>query len=419
MATTAQEQNNSPETFTWKLTPEEFAATTERVSAINTRAAARGFTGRLEVTGTTREISEVDEAGLTRTRVIIETEISGTAPHYNGWTFLAAVDTIETKDGADFVLRTAPGVEESGVDRTTLEPGRCEHCGTVRANRRYTYLVRNSETGQTRQVGSTCIKDFTGWEGKPVFISVDELTDQLNDFLGGFASSGPEYTPETIVAAAWAISRRFGWVPASAAYGATSSTRSLVASYLFGTSRADRELRHDVADQVAAAADTAKTIVPALLEGLDGTGDYVTNLKTCLRAAYVEPRHLGIVVSAVAAYERMIGERTRKESAERVQRESQYAGTKGEKLTVTGTITRLLPVEGSYGYSPKTSMLVILEQASAVVKIFTTAAWAWDVEQGDEITVTGTVKAHEEYHGTKQTVLVRPKLIASDTERSE
>jgi hypothetical protein len=373
------------------------------------------------VTGTACEITETDEAGLPRTRVVFDTEITGAAPCYNGWTFLAAVDTIETEAGADFILRTAPGIEDSGVDRSTLEAGRCEHCGTVRTNRRYTYRVRHTETGETRQVGSTCIKDFTGWAGKPVFISVDELTDQVDDFLGGFTSSGPEYTPETVVAAAWAISRRFGWVPASAAYGELTSTRSLVSSYLYGLSRADRELQHDVADQVAAASEMAKTIIPALLDGLDGTGDYVTNLKICLRAASVEQRHLGIVVSAVAAYERMIGDRTRKETEATSHRESQYAGTKGQKLTVTGTISRLMPIEGSFGYTPKTSMLVIVEAGTTVAKMFTTAAWAWDVEQGQEITVTGTVKEHEEYHDTKQTVLVRPKLIDSSAEtgRSE
>lgn len=399
---------------TWALTPEEFAATKDRAEAINARAVKRGFTGRIEVTGSTREITETDEAGLSRTRLVVDATISGEAPSYNGWTFLAAVDSIPTESGNDFVLRTAPGVEESGVDRAALAPGRCEHCNTVRANRRYTYLVRH-ESGETRQVGSTCIKDFTGWAGKPVFISLDELTDDLTDFLGGFASSGPEYTPETVVAAAWAISRLFGWVPASGA----SPTRSLVTSYLYGTSRADRELRQEIAAEVVAAADMAKVIIPALLDGLDGASDYVLNLKTLLRASHVEHRHMGIVVSAVAAYERMTGETARRkaeaEERARNQVEAQYAGTVGEKITVTGTVTRLKPVEGSFGYNPTTSMLVIVEGGTTVAKMFTTAAWAWEIEQGDEITVTATVTAHEDYQGVKQTALVRPKLTEKKT----
>ncbi|MGO2933161.1 hypothetical protein [Microbacterium sp.] len=412
-------ETTNAEEITWTLTQEEFAATQDRAAAINRRAVKRGFTGRIEVTGVTREITETDEAGLPRTRVVVDVAISGEAPRYNGWQFLAAVDTIETEDGHDFVIRSAPGVEETGVDRSTLGPGRCEHCNTVRANRRYTYLVRHAETGETRQVGSTCIKDFTGWTGKPVFISDDELRRDLADFLGGFTSSGPEYSPETVVAVAWAISREFGWVPAAAAYPGKTATRDLVSSYLYGKSRADRELRKEVAPEIATASDMAKTIIPALLEGLDGSGDYVTNLKTCLRAAHVEHRHLGIVVSAVAAYERMTGETARRkaEAEERARQraESQYAGTVGEKIAVTGTVTRLVPIKGSYGYNPTTSMLVIVEGGTTVAKMFTAAAWAWEVEQGDEITVSATVKAHEDYQGIKQTALTRPKLIEKTT----
>lgn len=405
----------STDTISWALTPAEFAATQERAATINARAAKRGFTGRLEVTGIPREITETDEVGLPRTRTVVDTTITGEAPSYNGWRFLAAVDSIETADGYDFILRTAPGIEESGVDRSLLAAGRCQHCNTTRTNRRYTYLVRNDETGQTVQVGSTCIKDFTGWQGKPVFISTAEISEQLEEHLGGTNTARAEYSPETIVAAAWAISRLFGWVPASAV-GRT-STRDQVASYLFGSTRGDRELQHEVAPHIPDAVDMARTIITALLEDLQGAGDYVTNLRVCLRAPHVEHRHFGIVVSAIAAYERMTGE-TERRKAEAEQRAQQrarirYAGSKGEKISVTGTITRLMPFSGSYGYTTKTSMLVIVEGSDVAAKMFTAASWAWDVNQGDQVTITGTVKDHEEYNGVQQTVLTRPKLISA------
>lgn len=404
---TTPEATDTPRT--WVLSPEEFALTAKRAEAINARAVKRGFTGRIEVTGTPREIAEVDEAGLTRVRVVVDVAISGEAPSYNGWTFLAAVDSIETATGHGFVLRTAPGVEESGVDRSALVAGRCEHCNTTRANRRYTYLVRH-ENGETRQVGSTCIKDFTGWAGKPVFLAADDLASDLNDFIGGFASGHATYDPATVIAAAWAISRLYGWVPATATTGAT-PTRDLVSSYLFGTSRAARELRAEIAPQIPAAADMANQIITALLEGLNGSSDYERNMTVLLRAAHVESRHMGLVVSAVSAYERMTGETTRRkiEAEERARKraEAEHTGTVGEKITLTGTVTRLQPVKGDWG----SSMLAIIEGGSTVAKVFTTAAWVWEIEQGDEITVTATVKAHEDYQGIKQTALTRPKLI--------
>ncbi|NMR32407.1 MULTISPECIES: hypothetical protein [Micrococcaceae] len=73
--------------------------------------------------------------------------------------------------------------------------------------------MRKVENGETVQVGSSCIKDFTGWAAKPVFISVVNLTEDLGGFIGGFALA-PEDTPETVVALAWATSRIYGWAAA-------------------------------------------------------------------------------------------------------------------------------------------------------------------------------------------------------------
>lgn len=404
----------------WTLTAEEFLATQNRAEAINARATKRGFTGRIEVTGTEREITKTDDSGLKRTSTVFDVTITGEAPSYGGWTFLAAVDSIETATGTDFILRTAPGVDESGVDRSQLVAGRCQHCNSTRPNRRYTYLVRD-ENGQTRQVGSTCIKDFTGWAGRPVFLSTEKVSDDLSDFLSSSGSSRVDYAPETVIAAAWAISRQFGWAPASA-YDAT-PTRDLVVSYLYGNSRADRELRDDVAELTTEANTMARTIITALLDGLEGDSDYVLNMRTLLQASHVSFRHMGLVVSAIAAYDRLIGEteRRRLAAAERAQRraETEHAGTVGEKITVTGKITRLKPIQKHYGYQVTTSMLVIIESATTVAKTFTSASWAWEVRHGDEVTVTATVKAHEEYQGARQTTLVRPKLDSRTPADSE
>lgn len=170
--------------------------------------------------------------------------------------------------------------------------------------------------------------------------------------------------------------------------------------YLYGRDKSAAEVRHDVAAEIPAATDHGQNHHSRLLENLEGPGDYVTNLKICLRAPFVKARHMGIVTSAVAAYEKMIGERVRKESQGQTRAESRYAGTVGEKLTVTGTVATLVPVETDYG----TSMLVVVEAGATVAKMFTTAAWAWEVKQGEEITLSAKVKDHEEYKGVKQKV---------------
>lgn len=398
---------------TWTVSPTSFAASRERVATINARAIKRGFTGRLEVTGTEREVTQTGPGGISQTYTVFDMHIDGEAPSYGGWGFLAAVDTVETEQGHDFVLRCAPGVNEATLDRSILRPGQCQHCRTNRANRVHTYLLHNAETGRSVQVGSTCLRDFLGWEGRPVYVSANDAAEQLDGFLGGLSGSERAYSPRTVVATAWGISRKYGWTSAAAASYGNTCTRELVESYLYGTASADRELRVDVLTEVAAADARADEILTTVLEGLDTDTAYGANLQICLRGTYVQDKHMGLVVSTVAAYERILGTQLRREQQDAARIQSQYAGTVKEKITITGTVTRLTPVQSNYGYRSTTSMLVILEDGPTIAKMFTSAGWAFDIEQGQQLTVTATVKEHEEYQGVRQTVLVRPRLAQS------
>jgi len=371
---------------TWTMTPAEFAATAEKIGKINLRAAKRGFTGHFTLVGVNKV---VERNGLEQ--VMVEATLSGVAPAYAGWKFLAAVDTV----GEGFVLRVAPGVEETGVDRSTLEAGRCEHCGVSR-RRKYTYLVREEATGRTLQVGSTCIKDFLGWEGNLVFFSQDEVEREVG---GGFGSVEPVFTPTSVVAVAAAAVAVYGYVPAGDFERIT--TKETVMEYLVGSGKR--------ADEVRAALGTpdhakAAEMVSALLErGLRGSSDYAQNLRVVLEAEFVGTRQIGLAASAVSAYRRMVEGEVKRAAAPKVV--NAHIGARGQKITVTGVLSKVMEIDSQWGLS----VLLVLQTPQGVVKTFTSAAWAFEVEQGQEITMTATVKDHETYQGLAQTLVNRPK----------
>lgn len=90
-----------------------------------------------------------------------------------------------------------------------------------------------------------------------------------------------------------------------------------------------------------------------------------------------------------------------------------YGAPVDAKVTVTGTVVTALTTEpGRYG----SSRLVVIEgtgdDEGVTAKMFTSAEWAWKVDRDDTLTVTATVKKHDEYDGIPQTVLARPKRIA-------
>ncbi|MFE0490108.1 hypothetical protein [Streptomyces griseoaurantiacus] len=99
---------------------------------------------------------------------------------------------------------------------------------------------------------------------------------------------------------------------------------------------------------------------------------------------------------------------------------ARYAGEVDEKVTVTGVIKVYKPSTAQYGYRTTTNVFMIVEgtgaDAGVTLKLSTAAAAAFDVDRGDTITVTGTVKAREERGGIPQTKIARPKITPADPE---
>lgn len=129
-------QVESDNVHTWELTPSELSATRDKLAKLNERARKRGFTGLLDIDAVRREISTIGPLGRPITTVVYDVVISGEPPSYGGWNLLAAVDTVPAADGSvNYVVRQAPGIEESLIDRSILKPGQCQHCNTLRPGR--------------------------------------------------------------------------------------------------------------------------------------------------------------------------------------------------------------------------------------------------------------------------------------------
>ena len=101
---------------------------------------------------------------------------------------------------------------------------------------------------------------------------------------------------------------------------------------------------------------------------------------------------------------------------ERVRR-SRAAGAKGDPVTVTGTVTRLRRYTSGPHWRPVTKMVVVVDDGAGVeVVMFTGAAAAFDLEEGQRVTVRGRVKDPEnrdEESGAIQSVISSPKFSES------
>lgn len=236
-----------------RLTDSEYAATAAKVARLNARAAKRGWTGRVTIE---REVVEKrdwnDALGLETVRYLNEVTISGEPPKYAGWTFLAKLDW---DPEAGLIVSTAPGVRS--VDRSTLAEGACDHCKQDR-NRRHVFLVRHDD-GRQLQVGTTCTKDFLGWDASPVWISDASLdADLAEENFGRGGGAEERWGTETVLAVAWACIQTWGWVSAGEYSGIP--TKSRVTSVLDPRSAQAREDARKVAPHIADSAGQARLI---------------------------------------------------------------------------------------------------------------------------------------------------------------
>ena len=87
--------------------------------------------------------------------------------------------------------------------------------------------------------------------------------------------------------------------------------------------------------------------------------------------------------------------------------EAKFIGEVGAVLDVQGTVVHSQDVYTQYGTS---RLLLVKIDDTVIVKVFTTSSWAIDIDKGDWVNLTGKVKSHDEWNGSKTTVLTRCKV---------
>lgn len=389
--------------WVWFLSAEELTATRAKLAKITARAVRKGFAGTIDLNAVPATRSYAPAPGALSVTVHgFDVTITGEPPRFADWRLLAAIDKV----GDSAVLRYLPGIEKN-IPNDTVRSGECDHCHTRRA-RTSVLLVEHEKTGERKQVGSSCLIDFLGWSTHPVFITTDELRDQLTPAHHG---SVGDLDLASVLTYSWAVIATHGWTPASAAADGRTATRDLVDNAIHGR-RGSTELLASIQPHLDQGHRMAPVIIDTLTEAFTDPTGYEANLAAILRAGPVEPRHLGLPVSAVSAYLRVTEQRAAREARSERDAVLGYAGEVGEKVTITGTIRQLFHVDGFTRHSPSRRMLIV-DCGTSRAKMITGASWAYDVERGHQITLTGTVRKHEEWHGTPQTLIVRPQLITN------
>ena len=309
----------------------------------------------------------------------------------NGWRFLAILEWDDFA-GVNRITR-CNALDDIAIPEEYRTSRRCDHCGTNR-KRNKTILLLHEETQEMRQVGASCVKEYTGvdlssyaqylalWE------TLEQFEEQCEAPQGMHIVRG--LSTKEVLAQAYEEIRLHGFVSTTDAFenAATSTAEKVYDRMLSANGRLPVQ-----------ETTRAKAIeVREWFAGRTDDSDYFVNLRSILASDIMHPRNVGIVCSAFRTMERTI-EREAK-LAERKQ--SEWMGQVGAKLTITAVPKYLWARASDFG-----TVYCWGFNVDGNELIWKTGKW---LEADKEITLTGTVKEHGMFREVKQTELTRCRV---------
>lgn len=351
-----------------------------------------------------------DGVGVQRNRKVarVPLTLAGGSLALSGWDFVAVLQHLDGEN----IVRAVGSAEVPAMYRTRGPV--CDHC---RQNRRRsdTYVVRH-EDGRYAQVGSTCLDDFLGSDLALKLAALAELFACARDlgqggesglgFGGGHSSSFvlQQYLPLV----AWVV-RTCGWVSRTVAKEQGSVATADRALRLMDDEDERRKYDAEPSEEdlalAAAAEKWADTLTDAQVDA--ERGDYLHNLRAVARTGLGTNRTAGIAASMVTAYQRHVAnERLRAERA-KLPCADTHVGTVGKRETFLATLEFVTGYESAYGY---TTVLKFRTEEGALLVWKASSTTLGRADAGKKYAVVGTVKKHDEYKGSKQTLLTRCKV---------
>lgn len=352
-------------------------------------------------------VKELNEDGIEVYRKYILVEAEGEAKA-DGWVFVGTIE--HTAQGN--ILRSVSDEHKIPERYKDAEPY-CEHCHTKRA-RKDTYVVFNEETGEFKQVGKSCLKEYTNGLSVEMAAFVLQWLKEVETACGFSGSSRKTYYDVSEVSKYFVETmRKLGWAGSAAEEDST----KCVAMDFYGVDHKnitfpsevkrinakrdtiDFDPKHISDEYINAALDWAKA--------WDGHeyNDYRDNLKVIASMDACEWKHLGYLASLFMAYDKEMEREIKKMERAKAKADSTHIGQVGDKISENIKEWKCLTAwDTQWG----TTFMYEFTTEDGNLLIWKTSKFL--KEESEFKTVSGTIKAHNEFRGVKQTELTRCKL---------
>lgn len=352
-----------------------------------------------------------DETGLQKIQ-FVEIELFGNAPQIitkdgNTWKFISRI--LHTNEGN--ILKSVPGEEVPPSFRTALP--KCQHCNYKR-NRKDTFVLKNPDTNEYIQVGSTCLKDFLGHPSANMYASWAESLadlatslDSMDDEYGGMGGRTEiAYDLEKFLNMIYAYIKSFGWKGRAKAQeegmGSIATVDGTLALYWAKQEEEKRifqdmmsKLTPDDEEMLSGAIDWARNLKDGSDSQVNQLSDYYWNLSIACSNPVVTPKTQGIVASLPVAYNKAVLSKI-------MPSPKTTMGNKGDLVVDCGQIEE----ESVYGdavvYRIRTRDNKLAQWSGNALENYT---------KGSPICFEGTIIGYTRYFSTVATRLARVKVL--------
>ncbi len=390
--------------------------------------------------------------------------VTGAAPSYEGWKFVATLEPVEVESDTqpgkmvmENIIQSVPGAEKIH-DSYRHKVGYCDHCKTAR-RRNQTFVVKSDATNELKMIGRQCIRDFLGHANPHQLASWAEILVELGAACDSACEEGDEWGFGGGGRGQWAFDmdeylgvvlrliRDRGFVSRTKAreMGFDGRTRATadVADFVVTpinplASEKDkkewREMREKFRptaadlEYVAEAREWARNADREYDGSTSTDSDYRANIRAVARMACVTSKTTGLAASIIPAYSRVMGVKLFEKSG--VEKKNEHFGTVKARSEFVVMCEKVFVSEG-YDGSTGVHKLVGLSGGEKIGKgkkavdaeagsagdvtgkslvWFASGATEW-MKEGETYRVKATVKEHGDYKGWKQTVLTRVEVV--------
>jgi hypothetical protein len=334
--------------------------------------------------------------------------LAGPTPKVEGFEFLASIEVtpagnvVKKMHPWAWAIRNNLRDEEAGrealeaIDLTRFRDtgNLCEHCHTER-DRKDTFVVFNRTTGETKQVGRSCLRDYTGRNNPEAIL---KALEQYFEFFRSLSAPGSERVipTDTYLAHCAAVIRIDGgkFIPRSSHSGTPTADSARSNFWNMVSQTRDRDNRPMWVEPTDADAAHALKVLNWARNEWDESSDFAYNVKTTLSNPSVPRKGYGIAAAVFSAYDRAQA-RVEQQKVEE-SKERGFIGEIKERITFTAKLVRTRWIEDHYSYDQNSKPLYIFEDEKGnQIKWFSSR----DLSLVEDVpySITATVIKHEDH----------------------